>query len=65
MKRAVEEVGRIFGDVGLGQFQLSLSSPVERGDYLTVIDELHGKRGTGRPTARIPHGFRQDDLAFR
>jgi len=39
----VEEVGRIFGDVGLGQFQLSLSHPVERGDYLTVIDEVHGK----------------------
>jgi uncharacterized protein len=39
----VEEVGRIFGDVGLGQFQLSLGQPVERGDYLTVIDELHGK----------------------
>jgi DNA helicase HerA-like ATPase len=39
----VEEVGRIFGDVGLGQFQLSLSHPVERGDYLTVVDEVHGK----------------------
>ena len=39
----MEEVGRIFGDVGLGQFQLSLSHPVERGDYLTVIDEVHGK----------------------
>jgi DNA helicase HerA-like ATPase len=39
----VEEVGRIFGDVGLGQFQLSLAQPVERGDYLTVIDEVHGK----------------------
>jgi uncharacterized protein len=39
----VEEVGRIFGDVGLGQFQLSLAKPVERGDYLTVIDEVHGK----------------------
>jgi len=38
----VEEVGRIFGDVGLGQFQLSLTLPVERGDYLTVDDELHG-----------------------
>jgi len=43
MKRAVEEVGRIFGDVGLGQFHLSLTHPVERGDYLTVEDELHGK----------------------
>ncbi len=39
----MEEVGRIFGDVGLGQFHLSLSHPVERGDYLTVDDELHGK----------------------
>jgi DNA helicase HerA-like ATPase len=39
----VEEVGRIFGDVGLGQFQLSLGQPVERGDYLTVVDEIHGK----------------------
>ena len=39
----MEEVGRIFGDVGLGQFQLSLGQPVERGDYLTVIDEVHGK----------------------
>jgi uncharacterized protein len=43
MNRAVEEVGRIFGDVGLGQFQLNLAQPVERGDYLTVEDELHGK----------------------
>jgi len=39
----VEAVGRIFGDVGLGQFQLSLSAPVERGDYLAVEDENHGK----------------------
>jgi DNA helicase HerA-like ATPase len=39
----VEEVGRIFGDVGLGQFQLSLAQPIERGDYLTVVDEVHGK----------------------
>jgi DNA helicase HerA-like ATPase len=38
----VDEVGRIFGDVGLGHFQISLSHPVERGDYLTVEDELHG-----------------------
>lgn len=37
----MEEVGRIFGDVGLGQFQLSLTHPVERGDYLAVQDELH------------------------
>ena len=43
MKRPVEEVGRIFGDVGLGRFHLSLSVPVERGDYLTVVDELNGK----------------------
>jgi uncharacterized protein len=42
MNRAVEEIGRIFGDVGLGQFHLSLSSPVERGDYLAVNDEQHG-----------------------
>ncbi|HLM91412.1 MAG TPA: ATP-binding protein [Thermoplasmata archaeon] len=39
----MEEVGRIFGDVGLGQFQLSLTQPIERGDYLTVVDEYHGK----------------------
>jgi DNA helicase HerA-like ATPase len=38
----VDEVGRIYGDVGLGQFQLNLSKPVERGDYLTVQDEIHG-----------------------
>ena len=38
----MEEVGRIFGDVGLGRFQLSLSRPVERGDYLSVPDENHG-----------------------
>jgi uncharacterized protein len=38
----VDEVGRIFGDVGLGQFQLSLNRPIERGDYLAVEDELHG-----------------------
>jgi len=43
VKRGVEEVGRIFGDVGLGQFQLSLTQPIERGDYLTVVDEYHGK----------------------
>jgi uncharacterized protein len=42
MNRAVEEIGRIFGDVGLGQFHLSLSSPVERGDYLAVEDDAHG-----------------------
>jgi hypothetical protein len=39
----VEEVGRIYGDVGLGQFHLSLTHPVERGDYLAVEDEQHGK----------------------
>ncbi len=43
MNRAVEEVGRIFGDVGLGQFHLNLARPVERGDYLAVEDEIHGK----------------------
>ncbi len=42
MNRTVEEIGRIFGDVGLGQFHLSLSNPVERGDYLAVEDEAHG-----------------------
>jgi uncharacterized protein len=42
MNRAVEEIGRIFGDVGLGQFHLTLSSPVERGDYLAVNDEQYG-----------------------
>ncbi len=40
--RRVDEVGRIFGDVGLGQFQLSLNRPVERGEYLTVDDEMNG-----------------------
>ncbi len=39
----MDEVGRIFGDVGLGQFQLNLLKPVERGDYLAVDDELHGR----------------------
>ncbi|HTT34840.1 MAG TPA: ATP-binding protein [Thermoplasmata archaeon] len=39
----MDEVGRIFGDVGLGAFQISLFHPVERGDYLTVEDELHGR----------------------
>ncbi len=39
----MEEVGRIFGDVGLGQFSLSLTRPIERGDYLAVEDELHGR----------------------
>jgi uncharacterized protein len=43
MNRAVDEVGRIFGDVGLGQFQMSLTRPVERGDYLAVEDEIHGR----------------------
>lgn len=39
----MDEVGRIFGDVGLGQFHLLLTRPVERGDYVTVDDEVHGK----------------------
>jgi DNA helicase HerA-like ATPase len=39
----MDEVGRIFGDVGLGQFHLGLVQPVERGDYLTVEDDLHGR----------------------
>ncbi len=38
----MESVGRIYGDVGLGQFHLSLGQAVERGDYLTVTDEVHG-----------------------
>ena len=38
----VDEVGRIFGDVGLGHFHLSLTEAVERGDYLSVPDESHG-----------------------
>lgn len=38
----MDSVGRIYGDVGLGQFQLTLSQPVERGDYLDVKDENHG-----------------------
>ncbi|MGI0053567.1 MAG: ATP-binding protein [Thermoplasmata archaeon] len=38
----MESVGRIYGDVGLGQFHLTMSRPVERGDYLTVSDEVHG-----------------------
>ncbi len=38
----MDEVGRIFGDVGLGQFHLILVHPVERGDYLAVDDEVHG-----------------------
>jgi DNA helicase HerA-like ATPase len=42
VESAVDEVGRIYGDVGLGRFQLNLAHPVERGDYLTVVDELHG-----------------------
>lgn len=39
----MEEVGRIYGDVGIGQFHLILSLPVERGDYVTVEDETHGR----------------------
>ncbi|HTT17050.1 MAG TPA: ATP-binding protein [Thermoplasmata archaeon] len=39
----MEEVGRIFGDVGLGQFHILLARPVERGDYVTVEDEQHGR----------------------
>lgn len=38
----MEEVGRIYGDVGLGQFNLLLVRPVERGDYVAVQDEQHG-----------------------
>ncbi|MCI4357805.1 MAG: ATP-binding protein [Thermoplasmata archaeon] len=39
----MEDVGVIFGDVGLGHFQISLSHPIERGDYLTIEDESHGR----------------------
>ncbi len=39
----MDEVGRIYGDVGLGAFQVALTTPVERGDYLCVEDELHGR----------------------
>lgn len=38
----MDEVGRIYGDVGLGQFHVHLHTPVERGDYLMVHDEAHG-----------------------
>jgi DNA helicase HerA-like ATPase len=37
-----EEVGRIYGDVGLGEFRLTLANPLERGEYLSVRDE-HGR----------------------
>jgi hypothetical protein len=43
MNDPVEEVGLIFGNVGLGQFPLILTHPVERGDYLAVVDEAHGR----------------------
>ncbi|HEY6238478.1 MAG TPA: ATP-binding protein [Thermoplasmata archaeon] len=39
----MEEVGRIYGDVGLGEFHLALTRPVERGDYLCVEDDAHGR----------------------
>ncbi len=42
MNAPVEDVGRIYGDVGLGVFHLSLTQAVERGDYLTVEDDTHG-----------------------
>ncbi len=47
----------IFGDVGLGAFQLSLSKPVERGDYLTVDDEV-----TGRVLCQLDDLRRTSDL---
>jgi DNA helicase HerA-like ATPase len=34
------EVGRIYGDVGLGEFRVSLSAPLERGEYLAVEDDF-------------------------
>ncbi len=36
---APTEVGRIYGDVGLGEFRVSLAAPLERGEYLSVEDE--------------------------
>jgi hypothetical protein len=36
-----EEVGKIYGDVSVGVFKVSLSSPVERGEYLAVEDDAH------------------------
>lgn len=36
---APSEVGRIYGDVGLGHFRLSLTYPLERGEYVAVQDE--------------------------
>jgi DNA helicase HerA-like ATPase len=38
---ALEEVGRIYGDVGVGQFKVALTTPVERGEYLSVEDDTH------------------------
>ena len=40
---AGDEVGRIYGDVGVGEFKLALTRPLERGEYLTVKDD-RGKR---------------------
>jgi uncharacterized protein len=34
-----EEIGRIYGDVGLGAFRMTLGHPLERGEYLAVLDE--------------------------
>ncbi|MCI4368379.1 MAG: ATP-binding protein [Thermoplasmata archaeon] len=53
----MEEIGRIFGDVGLGLFQLNLSSPVERGEYLAVDDETHG-----RVLCQLDNLLRKSDL---
>ncbi|MDE1820720.1 MAG: ATP-binding protein [Euryarchaeota archaeon] len=39
MALTIEEVGRIYGDVGLGAFRLTMSHPMERGEYLEVLDE--------------------------
>jgi hypothetical protein len=36
-----DEVGRIYGDVGVGEFKLALAHPMERGEYLAVEDDNH------------------------
>ncbi len=36
---ASEDVGKIYGDVGVGQFKVALTIPVERGEYLAVDDD--------------------------
>jgi hypothetical protein len=36
-----EEVGKIYGDVGVGEFKLALAHAMERGEYLAVEDDNH------------------------